>query len=57
MTAEQNILESCFHKNCPLLASQIQHATSTAGSSAIAKSLITEINAQMRKRWCNDNKT
>jgi hypothetical protein len=52
VTAELN-LESwrpCFHKNCPTWAPQIHHD----GRVTTAKHVITESNAQMRKRWCHD---
>jgi hypothetical protein len=33
------------------------HRTNTHGRAAISKLLITENNAQMRKRWCHDHET
>jgi hypothetical protein len=33
------------------------HKSNIHGGAAIAKSLITESNAQMRERWCHDHKT
>ena len=54
VTAELNIhLETCLHKNSLTRASQIQHPCTVA----IAKPLITEIDAKRRKRWCDDHKT
>jgi hypothetical protein len=33
------------------------HKSNIYGRAAFAKSLISESNAQMRKRWCHDHKT
>jgi hypothetical protein len=54
VTAELNI-----HLEDPVSTKTVQrelHKSNIHGGAAIAKH-ITESNAQMRKRWCHDNKT
>jgi hypothetical protein len=54
-TAELNIL---LEDPVCTKTGQIElHKSNIHGRAAIAKPLITEINAQMRKRWCHGHKT
>jgi hypothetical protein len=55
VTAELNI-----HPEDPVSTKTVRrdfHKSNIHGKAAIAKPLITESNAQMRKRWCHDHKT
>jgi hypothetical protein len=59
-TAEQVTVELNVLLEDPVSTKTVRrelHISSIHGRAAIAKPLITESNAQMRKRWCPDHKT
>jgi transposase len=59
-TAAQVTAEQYIHFDDPVSTKTLRcelHKSSIYGRAAIAKPLITERNAQMRRRWCHDHKT
>jgi hypothetical protein len=59
-TAAQVIAELNIRLEDPVSTKTVRrelHKSHMHGRAAIAKPLITESNAQMRKRWCHDHKT
>jgi hypothetical protein len=59
-TAAQLTAELNIYLEDPVYTKTVRrelHESSVHGGAAIAKSLITESDAQMRKRWCHDRKT
>jgi hypothetical protein len=59
-TAAQVTAELNIHPEDPISTKTVQcelHKSNTHGRAANAEPLIIESSAQMRKRWCHDNKT
>jgi hypothetical protein len=59
-TATQATAELNIHPEYPVSIKTLRqefHKTNINGRTAIAKPVVTESNAQMRKRWCHDHKT
>jgi hypothetical protein len=59
-TTAAQVTELTIHFEDPVLTKSLRrefHRSNVHGRAAIAKPLITESNAQIRKRWCHDHKT
>jgi transposase len=59
-TAAQGTAELNIHLEDPASTKSVRrelHKSNIHGRAAIAKPLITESNAQMRERWCHDQRT
>jgi FixJ family two-component response regulator len=60
ITAAQLTAEVNIHLEDPVSTKTVRlelHKSNIHGRAAIAKPLITESNAQIRKQWCHDHKT